>query len=246
MQLLKAFVCQMLAFIGIWSLNSSLSKWGIDFRLTVLLQAAIAASLSGLLAQPVWWRIIHLVFMPTVFIMLTFHLPSWLYLLVFFLLTLVFWGTVKGDVPLFLSSSAVADAVFAIVAKENAASFADIGAGIGTVVAPLARKIPVLRINALERAPLPWLFLVYRCRKQPNVNVQFRSLWRCNLAGYAVVFAFLSPLVMARVGEKVRREMRQGALLISSTFPVPDWSPETVIQLGDRQKTILYCYRIKN
>ncbi|MDD1621668.1 MAG: hypothetical protein LUQ11_09315 [Methylococcaceae bacterium] len=245
MQLIKALVCQMLACLVILLLGGCLSRWAIDIRLIALLQALIAATFSALLRQPVWWRLIHLSFMPALAIMLAFNLPSWLYLLIFLLLTLVFWGTVKGDVPLFLSSSAVGEAVIAIVSREKAASFVDLGAGVGTVVAPLARHLPDSRIDALERAPLPWLLACWRCRKLPNVQVRLVSLWHRNLAEYNAVFAFLSPLVMDRVAEKVRSEMREGSLFISSSFPVQDWVPETIVEVDDGHKTCLYCYRIQ-
>lgn len=244
MQLVKALACQILACIAILMLSTWLSRSGLDSRFMVLLQAVIAVILSTLFRQPVWWRIIHLVFLPSVAIMLTLNLPPWLYLLVFLLLVLVFWGTAKGDVPLFLSSSAVSEALIAIVNREQASSFADIGAGVGTVVIPLAGKLPAMRIYALERAPLPWLLAFFRCRKLPNVDVRLTSLWSANLAEFQVVFAFLSPLVMEKVGQKVRREMPVGSLFVSSSFPVPGWQPEAVVGVEDSRKTRLYCYRI--
>ncbi len=207
-----------------------------------LIQGATAALCSSVLRQPYWWFPIHLLFLPAVLAMLTLQLPSWLYLSIVLLLVLVFWGTVKGDVPLFLSSTAVADAVATIVARENAGTFADLGAGIGSVAAPLARRD--MTIDAWERAPLPWLITAWRCRKLPNVIVKRASLWDCNLSGYDVVFAFLSPAVMAELGEKVRHEMRPGSLLISSSFPVPDWEPESIIGVEDRRRTTLFCYRV--
>ncbi len=243
MQLIKALVCQTLGII-VMLLSIRLSRWAIDSWFVVLLQAAIAAAFSVLLRQPVWWRLIHLAFMPAVAIMLAFNLPPSLYLVIFLLLILVFWGTAKGDVPLFLSSSAVGEALITIVAREKALSFADLGAGVGSVVVPLARQLPGLRIDALERAPLPWLFACWRCRKSQNVRVRLTSIWCSNLAEYGVVFAFLSPLVMSRVAEKVRSEMREGSLFISSSFPVPNWLPEAIVEVGDGQKTRLYCYRI--
>lgn len=246
MQLVKALVSQILAVVLTLILSAVLLRQSPDFKLLVLLQGLMAAGLSMALHQPVWWRFIHLFFMPAVVAMMAVNFPSWLYLLVFALLVLIFWGTVKGDVPLFLSSSAVVDALVEIVARENAENFADIGAGVGTIAVPLARQYPRLRIVAMERAPLPWLLGFWRCRKLGNVEVRFESLWRSNLAGFAVVFAFLSPVVMAGVGEKVRREMRGGSLFISSSFPVPDWLPEKVIVLDDRQKTHLYCYRLQS
>jgi hypothetical protein len=246
MQLIKALVCQALACLIILLVSGWLSRWGLNSRLIVPLQALIAVALSVVLRQPVWWRLIHLSFMPAVAIMLALNPPSWLYLLVLLLLTLVFWGTVKGDVPLFLSSSAVGEAVIAIVAREKAESFVDMGAGVGSVVVPLARQLPDLRIEALERAPVPWLIACWRCRTLPNVRVRLGSLWRRNLAEYGVVFAFLSPLVMIRAGEKVRRDMREGSLFISSSFPVPNWLPETIVEVDDSRKTRLYCYRIQS
>ena len=209
----------------------------------VLVQGIAAALCSGLLRQPYWWLPIHLLFLPAAIAMLTLHLPSWLYLSAVLLLALVFWGTVKGDVPLFLSSSAVADAVKTIVDQENAEVFADLGAGVGSVAVPLARQRSLV-VDAWEYAPLPWLVTAWRCRKLSNAKVKRASLWGCELGRYDVVFAFLSPAVMAELGEKVRDEMRPGSLFISSSFPVPDWEPESVISITDRRKTKLFCYRL--
>lgn len=208
-----------------------------------LVQGIAAALWAGILRQPYWWFSIHLLFLPTAIAMLALQLPSWLYLLVVLLLALVFWGTVKGDVPLFLSSNAVADEVANIVEKENAGLFADLGAGVGSVAVPLAQR-RALRVDAWERAPLPWFITVWRCRKLPNASVKRASLWSCDLVRYDVVFAFLSPAVMAELGEKVRAEMRPGSLFISSSFPIPDWEPESVVRIEDRRRTILFCYRV--
>jgi len=210
-----------------------------------LVQGVAAALWSKVLRQPYWWLPIHLLFLPTAIAMLTLQLPSWLYLLTVLLLALVFWGTVKGDVPLFLSSSTVADALAAIVERENANGFADLGAGIGSVAVPLA-MYPALKVDAWEHAPLPWLITAWRCRKLPNANAKRASLWDCNLARYELVFAFLSPAVMAELGEKVRREMRPGSLFISSSFPIPEWQPESIVQIEDRRRTQLFCYRVCN
>jgi len=209
-----------------------------------LVQGVAAALWSKLFRQRYWWVPIHLLFMPTAIAMLTLNLPSGLYLLIALLLALVFWGTVKGDVPLFLSSAAVADAVAAIVERENANKFADLGAGIGSVAVPLAAERRSIAIDAWECAPLPWLVTAWRCRKLPNMAAKRASLWDCNLVCYEVVFAFLSPAVMAELGEKVRHKMRPGSLFISSSFPIPDWEPESIVEVKDRRNTKLFCYRV--
>jgi len=216
-----------------------------DIWLLAIAQGVVAALASRTLQQPAWWWPMHLLFFPAVLMASTLHLPSELYLAAFILLMLVFWGTVKGDVPLFLSSPAVVEAVAEIADNERARRFADLGAGVGSVAVPLAKHFPLLAVEAWERAPLPWIVTVLRGRNLPNLAVHRRSFWECDLSDYDVVFAFLSPAPMPELAEKVRREMRVGTLLISSSFPVPGWTPETELEIEDRRKTVLYCYRTK-
>lgn len=243
MQAIKALICQIVAgglLVGLlFFLPLKIQPWQ-----AVALQSLLAALFSHVLRQPLWWRPIHLLFMPAVWLSLTWQAPVWFYPAGSLLLILIFWGTVKGDVPLFLSSSAVSDALGILLQRECAKSFVDIGAGLGTVALPLAISHPQLRVVALERAPLPWLIAYLRCRNQANATARYASFWKYDLAAFDLVFAFLSPAVMTGVGEKISREMRHGSLFVSSSFPIPDWRPESVVELADRRNTRLYCYRI--
>ena len=160
--------------------------------------------------------------------MLLINLPAWVYLGLFLLSICIFWGTVKGDVPLFLSSSQVVDAVLKCVKQENAASFVDIGAGVGTVIIPLAEYLPALRIVALEKAPLPYLLAFWRCRTYRNVKVHLSSLWSTNLQEYAVVFAFLSPIVMPRVAQKIGQKCKKAVYSSQQHFQYLIGYPKTL------------------
>lgn len=244
MVLIKALVCQVMGLILAFLLARILPQLFQGLWIVVLLQGIAAAMLSWLLRQLIWWLPIHLFFLPAVLSLSAVSVPAWTYLLILLVLTLVFWGTIKGDVPLFLSSSAVADAIITLAKHEHTTRFAELGAGIGTVVLPLAKSLSALKIEALERAPLPWLIARWRCRLCPNVTLQNKSLWDCDLAKQDMVFAFLSPVFMAQLGEKVRREMRSGSLFVSSSFSVPDWQPESIVILKDKRGTRLYCYRV--
>lgn len=243
MQSLKAIAAQVLGVIAaalLQHLAHLQGAWSF-----VAIQSISAAVASHALRQPDWWKLIHLMFVPAALGMLTLQLPSWIYLLAALLLALVFWGTVKGDVPLFLSSTAVTETLKSIVDQENAARFIDLGAGVGSVAIPLAQYRPDMQVEAWERAPIPWAITAMRCRPLTNISVHRQSFWACDLSVYDVVFAFLSPAPMPQLGEKVLREMHAGSLLVSSSFPIPGWEPETTLQLEDSMKTILYCYRIK-
>ena len=244
MPLLKALLCQILAVFIVLLLNRYVIVTAIKIKFLLLLQVLIAMALSRLVGQARWWMLIHASFLPGVFLLQSLQLTASWYLVFFILSVLIFWGTVKGDVPLFLSSTPVVKAVLTLVAKEQADSFIDIGAGLGSMVLPVANENPQLRIMAVERAPLPWLIAKWRCRHLKNIEVKRANFWALNLADYDVVFAFLSPLVMKKIADKVQKEMRNDTLFISSTFPVPDWLPETIIETSDKRQKQLFCYRI--
>ena len=70
------------------------------------------------------------------------------------------------------------------------------------------------------------------------------SFWELPLADFDVVYAYLSPAPMPSLWLKVVQEMRSGTLFISNSFEVPDIEPTRVIELDDRRKTRLYCYRL--
>ena len=243
MTLLRALACQILGLL----LTFSLAYWLPIFHQPIVFlvtQSGLAVGGSFLLRQPSWWLPIHLLFLPSVFIFFTLALPSWFYLIAVVILTLIFWGTIRGDVPLFLSSTEVAEAVAVLLKKENAQTFVDLGAGLGSVAIPIAKKFPNVTVEAWEHAPLPWLISTFRGRKLSNFTASRRNFFTADFSKYDVIFAFLSPRVMPEISEKLKSEMRAETLFISSSFPAPNWQPESILHINDRRKTVLFCYRI--
>ncbi len=243
MTLLRAFFCQIFGLL----LTFGLAYWLPIFHHPIVFlvtQSGLAVGSAFLLRQPSWWIPIHLLFLPSIFIFFTLALPSWFYLIAVVILTLIFWGTIRGDVPLFLSSTEVTEAVTVLLKKENVQAFVDLGAGVGSVAIPIAKKIPTISVEAWEHAPLPWLISVFRGRRLLNFTASRRNFFTADFSKYDVIFAFLSPRVMPEISEKLKGEMRAGTLFISSSFPAPNWQPESILHINDRRKTVLFCYRI--
>ncbi len=244
MNLIKFVVLQLLSLLGVIVLLklspvALFSPWAIAG-----IQGLLASCLSVVLRQPYWWIPINLLFFPCALVMLSVDLDPGVYLVTLVLFTLIFWGTVKGDVPLFLSSTKVANIVAESLALEQVTQFADLGAGIGTIAVPVARQFPWVSVAAWERAPLPWLCTYCRSLGLKNVQLNRRSFWECDLAQYQTIFAFLSPVAMPQLALKVQQEMLPGSLLISSSFPIVNWEAEKIVQVDDRRQTLLYFYRV--
>ena len=196
-----------------------------------------------------WWLPIQSLFAPALVLMLSLRLPPNFFLAAFLILLVVYWSTFRTQVPLYLSSRKVWQALETLLPEprpEKNFTFMDIGSGIGGVLTHLARVRPDGRYSGVETAPLPFLlsWLRIRLSGSRNCEVKWGSLWSCNLAPYDVVFAYLSPVPMDSLWHKVKSEMRPGSLFISNTFAVPDHAPQDIITLDDLHHSTLYIWRL--
>jgi hypothetical protein len=113
------------------------------------------------------------------------------------------------------------------------------------VLASLASSRPESRFYGIEHALGPWLAASLRCRtRERQCTVLRGNLWAHPLSRYDVVYAFLSPSVMARFWEKAQREMRPGSLLVSA-FEVPSIPSDECVEVSDAMATSLHVWRMQ-
>lgn len=205
------------------------------------LQAGLAAGASVATRQPRWWWLIHLAFMPAAALALRLGWPPWLYLCAFVLAWLLFGRIDRSRVPLYLSNRLALDALLQRVPPGG--RVLDLGAGTGTVLAYLARR-PGIVVEGVEHAWLPWLLARLRLLRR-DARVWRGDLMRWPLAGYDVVYAFLSPAAMPSLWRKAKAEMRPGSLFVSNSFPVPDVDADEIIELDDWKGARLYLWRMR-
>lgn len=205
---------------------------------------AVAFVLAFLTRQPLWWKIIHACFAPLAWALSLLHIPPGWFLAAFVVSLLFYRGAVSGQIPLYLSNTHTVGALERILAQHQGARFVDLGAGIGSVIVPLARALPALSLTGIENAPASWLIGWVRTRGAPNARWQMGSLWSAPLGDYDIVYAFLSPAPMPALWQKASHEMKPGSLLISNSFTVPEVEATEVIELADARQTRLYCYLI--
>ena len=221
-----------LAWPGLWQMPLA----------AALVQGFCAALASHKLEAPPWWLAIHLVFAPLAVAAGMLDIaPGW-YLAAFVVLLLVFWRTDKSRVPLYLSNAATAQALAALL-PPRPCHVVDLGCGTGGLLRHLAQARPDCEFLGLEHAPLPWAWAKLNTLGLANVQIRRRDFWPQHLGLFEVVYAFLSPVPMARLWEKARNEMHAGGLLVSNSFAVPDVDPAQVVDVADRRATRLYLYR---
>jgi hypothetical protein len=229
---LRALLAQGLAFLAL----VALTRLPLRFPplVWVLLQAVLAVYLSrGMELGP---RIILIqAALPfLVWSLWGVPIPAWVYLALFLGLALVFGGGLITRVPLYHASRDAWTKLEALLPEAPGLRFVDLGCGFGGPVAHLAKARPDGFFLGVETSPFSWFVAWLRCLPLSNVSIRLGSLWRVDLSGIDVVYAFLSPVPMPALWAKAVREMKPGSLLVSHSFEVPGQLPERVIPVAGR------------
>ena len=210
-----------------------------------LIQGAIAALLGSRLGLASWWLPINLLFTPALVATLSIGIaPSW-FLAAFIVLFLVYWSVFRSQIPLYLSSQKAWVAVAELLPKKAGVRFLDLGAGLGGMLGYLGAQYPDGNFSGMEIAPLPFVLgWIRKKATRGNYALSWGDFWPHTLADQDVVYAYLSPVPMARLWLKVCEEMPSGSCFISNTFFVPGVEPESIVELDDFHHSRLYVYRI--
>ena len=217
---------------------------GFPLLAFALVQGLLAASLARLAGMPRWWIGIELLFAPALVGALSLQLASSWYLGGFALLTLVYWSVFKTRVPLFLTSSRAHAALAELLPVSKRFSMIDLGSGLGGVLARLSRLGTNGNYVGVESAPVPFWISKLLLAGRHNCKVIWGDFWQCDLVQFDVVYAYLSPVPMEKLWQKVKREMKPGSLFVSNTFIVPGIAPDRTIPLDDMSGSVLYVWHI--
>ncbi len=206
---------------------------------------AFAAGLSLVAKQERWWIVIQLLFTPAVVFVASTDVRSEIWIGMFLGLLAVYWTTFRTQVPLYLSSRKVRMALVPLL-PSGPFTFMDLGSGVGGVLLDLAETRPDGEYHGIESAPIPWLISWVRITlaRRRQCHAHFGSLWKCDLSRYDVVFAYLSPVPMDALWEKVQAEMRSGGIFISNTFVVSAAAPAQLVQVDDLHRSTLHVWTI--
>jgi len=243
----KVLVSQAVAIAIMWAVSDMLPTGGHMIVVPLLLLQGLLAAMIGklLLLSPFW---VPIQFLIPVALVYGGAVPAWGYFLAFVAIALVFWNAPSERVPLYLTNPSTRLVLGKLIIKNNARSLIDLGCGTGGVVVALTSTHAELEATGVETAlpvfAIAWLNALLRGGSR--VRIRLQSLWKSDLSTYDIVYCFLSPAPMARLYEKARTEMRDGALLVSNSFAVPDVEPERIIEVGDARKTQLFVYRMES
>lgn len=136
-------------------------------------------------------------------------------------------------------------AMLAAIADKNPAVIAELGSGWGGIAIAAARRYPQAEVIGFEGSPMPYLFSRLRAALQPKLcNLRFvkQNFFSYDMQNVDVILCYLSNPHMAQLEPKLHRELKTGALVISSTFHMPHWPPRETLTVGGIYDTPVYIY----
>ncbi|MBI3418899.1 MAG: methyltransferase domain-containing protein [Proteobacteria bacterium] len=122
----------------------------------------------------------------------------------------------------------------------------DLGSGRGELTRQIARALPQARVIGLEIVPFAYLQSRFfqRLFGLKNLEYQKRDFLSYDCSAADAVMLYLNARLAQEVGEKLCRELKPGALVISNSFPLKGaWQPAEIIAVHSPFKVELFVYR---
>ncbi|MFH1597569.1 MAG: class I SAM-dependent methyltransferase [Patescibacteria group bacterium] len=106
----------------------------------------------------------------------------------------------------------------------------ELGSGDGRIAQVAAKEFGA-RVQGIEISFLPYIISKIRMRLtglSDRVKIAYGNFYKVDLKNADVVICFLTPMAMKKLSPKFRKELKQGARVVSYAFPLKDWSPQKV------------------
>ncbi|MCK5413326.1 MAG: class I SAM-dependent methyltransferase [Candidatus Pacebacteria bacterium] len=178
--------------------------------------------------------------------MLDLFLIIWIILLVFGLITFIygFPAMIKvGPIPTSKKGTEKAVALADIKPGEN---FYELGCGEGRVLVKTVEKYDCFGVGYELVIPY-YLLAKLRARlskKSKNINVRCQNFFKADLRDADVIFCFLTPGLMQKLGKYFQeQELKKGVRIVSYAFKIRNLEPERIIK-HSKENWNIYMYRL--
>lgn len=147
----------------------------------------------------------------------------------------------KTGVPTFPTMPPMRKKMIEILREDARASasrpytIVDLGSGSGQLSRAIALAMPEAHVIGIELSLVPWLRSVVWQNLFGPANVEYKrvNFWSYDVGHADALVTYLMESLMERVSEKLRGELKPGALVVASKFQLRgNWIPFTSYDIG--------------
>lgn len=127
--------------------------------------------------------------------------------------------------PFVPSNNKTAHAMVTLATLKKGMTVYDLGSGDGRMLFLAADQ--GAKAIGYELNPILAFYTKIRSWFSPNrknITVHCKNFWTADIHDADVIFVYLLPWHMERLGEKIQREAKKGTVVISNSFIFPHWN----------------------
>lgn len=119
-------------------------------------------------------------------------------------------------------------------------TFVDMGCGAGRAVFLMEEFSPARVVGLEAMSWTHWLAKFKVWWLQSRAEFIKGDFFKHNIGYASVVYTYLIPAIMPKVGEKLKNECRSGTKVVCRDFPIPGWQAQATIRPSKHHKFYLY------
>lgn len=136
--------------------------------------------------------------------------------------------------------------IFKLAGLKDGETFYDLGCGNGRVIFYAAKHYNIRAVGVELAIPF---YLICQARqlfyKDKDIKFKLKNLFKEDLSRADVVYFFGLPgSIKKKLKQKLERELKPGARVVSYSFSVPGWQPVVVDKPSDRELPV-YLYLVE-
>ncbi|MFC1598431.1 class I SAM-dependent methyltransferase [Patescibacteria group bacterium] len=155
---------------------------------------------------------------------------------------------VKGNAPYVRTSRKLINKMLNDIEFKDGSSVYELGCGDGRFIRALAKKNKNLKITGFEYFIVPYLMgRTMNIFSKAKVKIKLQDFFKVDLSGVDYIFCYLINTEQEKLKEKLNKELKPGAIVISNTFKFKDWQPIKTIEINKAKKSglsnFVYIYQ---
>lgn len=158
-------------------------------------------------------------------------------------IALGFFNTIfRGFAPLVISRKKVIGLVLDVIKPQPNQVVYELGSGSAKFLQKIEEKWPDAKLVGLEYSIITFLFSsLFLWLRRSKIEIRRQNIFNVSLQEANIIYGYLFPSMMVRLGEKIRTECKPGTIFVSSMFSVPGWEPKQIIKQGSGT---IYFYQV--
>ncbi len=134
--------------------------------------------------------------------------------------------------------------IFDQILIKKKSKFLDLGCGDGRIVRLVAQNYGLFAVGVdINPMIIFWARIKAKLARLENASYKIENIFKTDLSDYDIVYLFLMPELLTKLGPKLENETKKGAILISHGFKIAGWDRQ-IFKILKHEPFSTYYYRL--